>query len=54
MTEVWSNDAHPPAYDQVGNKWKTLECVIVNGDLIDAFNGAASVSKLMVFRMNRP
>ena len=54
LTEVWSNDAHPPAYYQVGNKWKSLECVIVNGDLIYAFNGAGSVSKLMVLRMKRP
>jgi hypothetical protein len=54
LTEVWSNDAHPPVYYQVENKWKGLECVIVNGDRIYAFNGAASVSKLMVFRMKRP
>jgi len=54
LTEVWSNDAHPPAYYEVENKWKSLECVIVNGDLIYAFNGAASVSKLMVLRMKRP
>lgn len=54
LTEVWSNDTHPPAYYEVENKWKSLECVIVNGDLIYAFNGAASVSKLMVFRMKRP
>ena len=41
----------PPAYYAVGNVWKSLECVIVSGDLIYAFNRAGSVSKLMVFRM---
>ena len=54
LTELWINDSHPPTYFRVGNTWKSLECVILNGDVVYAFNGAASVSKLMVFRMKRP
>ncbi len=38
LTEMWSNDAHPPAYYRVGYRWKSLECVIASGDLIYAFN----------------
>jgi hypothetical protein len=52
LTEVWLNDAHPPTHYEVGNTWKSLECVIMNGDLIYAFNGAGS--RLMVLRMKRP
>jgi hypothetical protein len=54
LTEMWSNNAHPPAYYGIGYRWKSLECVVANGDLIYAFNSAASVSKLMVFQMKRP
>src|SRR5262249_35386843 len=28
LTEVWINGSRPPTYYQVGNKWKSLECVI--------------------------
>jgi hypothetical protein len=54
LTEAWANESKPAVYYQVAHKWKALECVILNGDLIYAFNGQASVSKLMVLRMNRP
>jgi hypothetical protein len=54
LTEIWLNDSRPPTYFRVNYAWTTLECVIPNGDLIYAFNGAASVSKLMVLRMIRP
>lgn len=54
LTEMWSNDAHPPTYYRVDYKWKNLECVIASGDMIYAFNSAAAVSKLMVLRMKRP
>jgi hypothetical protein len=54
MTEVWTNDAHPPTYFRVIYPWTTLECVIPNGDLIYAFNGGGSVAKLMTLRLVRP
>lgn len=54
LTEVWRNNAHAPAYYRVRYHWKTLECIIPNGDLIYAFNGAGSVSKLMTLQLVRP
>jgi len=54
LTEAWVDETKPAIYYQVSHIWKTLECVIPNGDLIYAFNGQGSVSKLMVLRFTRP
>lgn len=54
LTELWTDDAHPPTYFRVIYPWTMLECVIPNGDLIYAFNGGGSVAKIMTLRLVRP
>ena len=54
LTEVWTNNTHPPTYFRVLHRWTTLERVIVNGDMIYAYNNGGTVCKLMTLRLVRP